>query len=98
MPLVSGALLGKLLQRSQTGREAAFTWNDGTAGFPFVLHRNALPAVENLLTKKQFALQLLAAKTRAKKFEPGREFKSDLLNINTPSNWIQLKRIFREKH
>src|SRR5688500_14701009 len=97
MPLVTAALLGKLLQCSQNGTKAIFVWNDRTAGFPFILKRTALPIVEKLLVKKQFSLQILAAKMRAKKFKPGREFKSDLLNVNTPSDWIQLKKIFTEK-
>jgi molybdenum cofactor guanylyltransferase len=97
MPLISGAFLGKFLQRSQNGTKAVFTWNNETAGFPFILERGALPIVEKLLAEKQLSLQGLAAKTRAKKFKPGHEFKSDLLNVNTPADWMALKKIFAKK-
>jgi molybdenum cofactor guanylyltransferase len=97
MPLVSGALLEKLLQRSRNGTKSVFIWNDATAGFPFVLIRSALPTVEKLLAEKKFSMQVLATKTRAKKFRPGRAFKSDLLNVNTPEDWMALKKIFAKK-
>ncbi|MEO5803043.1 MAG: molybdenum cofactor guanylyltransferase [Verrucomicrobiota bacterium] len=96
MPLVSGALLEKLLQYFKNGC-AIFTWSNDAAGFPLVLSRDAIPTVEKLLAKKQFSMQALATKTHAKKFRPGRVFKSDLLNINTSEDWMELKKVFSKR-
>ena len=98
MPGVSGALLKALLRRSENGSKSVFISANGIAGFPFLLQRGDLPTVENLLAAKQFSLQALARKTRAKKFRPGRVFQSELLNVNTPADWIELKNVFAKKN
>lgn len=98
MPQVSSALLKKVLQHSKNGSEAVFTWNKDTAGFPFVLNCRALPVLEKLLAGKHFSLQILARKSRAKEFHPGHGFKSDLVNVNTPADWIRLKENYAEKN
>ena len=97
MPQVSTALLERLLQLSENGCKTVFTWSNDGAGFPFVLNREMFPTVEKLLAKKQLSMQILAAKTRAKKFRPGRAFKLDLLNVNTPADWTKLKKLFGKK-
>jgi molybdenum cofactor guanylyltransferase len=98
MPKVSGALLEKLVEHSRKGRATIFTWTNDGAGFPFVLNRDAFPIVEKLLAGKQWSMQILATRTRAKKFRPGRAFTRDLLNVNTPADWIKLKKIFAKKN
>ena len=94
MPNISGALLGKIIQRSKNGDESVFTWHKNMAGFPFLLNSDALPVIERLLAEKQFALQTLSERVRAKKFRPTRSFQSDLLNINTPDDWARLREVF----
>jgi molybdenum cofactor guanylyltransferase len=96
MPQVSAALLERLLQYSNRC-EAVFTWSNRAFGFPLLLSRNLLPIVEKLLVEKQWSMQALAAKTHAKQFRPGRAFKSDLLNVNTPADWMTLKQLFAKK-
>ena len=97
MPQVSRALLEKILQYSQTDCDAIFSWSKDVAGFPFVLNLRTISIVEMLLGKKEFSLKGLAKETHAKKFRPGHLFKSDLLNVNTPADWIDLKTTFVEK-
>ena len=106
MPNVSESLLKKLLGRIGLRGQAVFTWTEPQvrrnsrnecAGFPFLLRRTALPPVEKLLAQKKFSLQTLAEKTKAKKFRPGFEFQSDLLNINTTADWVELKKSFPKK-
>jgi molybdopterin-guanine dinucleotide biosynthesis protein A len=91
MPNVSGALLRKIIKHSENGREPVFTWHNNAAGFPLLLNVDALPVIEKVLAEKQFALQTLFEKVRAKKFRPNRSFQSDLLNINTPKDWARLR-------
>ena len=98
MPQVSRVFIEKILQYSVNGCESVFTWNGDKAGFPFVLNHRALPVVEKLLVENQFSMQILAKEVPAKKFRPGRAFKSDLLNVNTPSDWVEVKKIFTKKH
>jgi molybdopterin-guanine dinucleotide biosynthesis protein A len=98
MPHVSGALLKKILQHSKNGGESVFTWNNDTAGFPFVLNCRVLPVLETLLAGKQFSIQVLAKKSRANQFRPGRGFKSELVNVNTSADWIGLKKQFAKKN
>lgn len=97
MPQVSGGLLEKLWQRSRKGCDSVFIWNRDTAGFPFVLNQRALPAIEKLLADRNFSLQYLARKIRAKKFRPSRACQSDLLNVNTPKEWAQFQKVFPKK-
>jgi len=98
MPLVSVALLERLLLQSKSGRDSTFTWNDETAGFPFILNRNSLPTVQKLLAKQKWSIQVLASETLARRFNAGRAFKTDLLNVNTPTDWVELQEIFSENH
>lgn len=101
MPNVSKPFLKKLLSHFGARRRGVFTWSEPQArrpkptecaGFPFLLRSNALLAVETLLAEKKFSLQALAEKTKAKKFRPSFTFKSDLLNVNTPADWMEVKK------
>jgi molybdopterin-guanine dinucleotide biosynthesis protein A len=98
MPQISELLLKKILEKSTTRTKAIFTWNNGAFGFPFLLKRSALVTVEQLLAEKQFSLQTLARKIRAQKFQPVRNLTTDLLNVNTPADWIELQKKFSEKN
>jgi molybdopterin-guanine dinucleotide biosynthesis protein A len=93
MPLVSVELLERLLRQSRSTHGAVVIWDNNTAGFPLLLNRKTLSTVEKLLAEKRYSLQTLAREVRARKFRPGRLFKSDLLNVNTPADWAELKSI-----
>ena len=97
MPQVSEPLLRKLLKRASRAT-SVFTWSNGAAGFPFILARSTLSAVEKLLNEKRFSLQALAKETRARCFRANRESQSDLLNINTPDDWNALKNNLAKKN
>lgn len=96
MPQVSESLLRNLLEHSASRKKAIFTWSDDTAGFPFLLRREMLPVVEQLLLDKNYSLQILAKETRAQQFHPTRKFRLELLNINTPADWHKLKEHFEK--
>ena len=97
MPQVSEPLLRKLLERASRTK-AIFTWSNGAAGFPFLLNRSTLSLVEKLMNGKRFSLQALASETRAKHFLAGRGLSADLLNLNTPGDWSELKKAFAKKN
>ncbi len=98
MPQVSETLLQKLLELFRANGSPVFSWINHRAAFPFLLRQDALPMIEQLILKKQFSIQILAKKSRANKFRPGRAFQSNFLNINTPSDWIELKKLFSKKN
>jgi molybdenum cofactor guanylyltransferase len=98
MPQLSEQLLNDLCARIKPKTNAIFTWNNGSFGFPFCVSQSALPIVEKLLSEKQFSLQNLARKTRAQKFRPRPELKENLLNVNTPEDWIELQKKFLKKN
>lgn len=98
MPQVSEPLLKDLIGRFRAKDTALFCFGEREAGFPFLLDRNALPVVERLITENRFSLQALAHRTGAKKFRPGPSFQTDLLNVNTPDDWKQIREIFSKKN
>ncbi len=91
MPQISHTLLAQLLDRYRRDETSLFTWVDDMAGFPFLITRDALPIIEQLILEKAYSLQNLSLKTRARKFHPGSALKSELININTPDDLKELK-------
>ncbi len=83
MPFVSAALLRKLLRKLSGPCQAAFTLNDGVAGFPFALRVECAPIVEAQIAAKEFSLQALARTLRASLVSPPRSGREQTLNVNT---------------
>lgn len=98
MPCVGEQLLKSFCAKIKPATNAIFTWNNDMFGFPFCLSRNALLTVEKLLSEKQFSLQTFARKMRARKFYPCSALKADLLNVNTPADWMKLQQNFSKKN
>ena len=89
MPFVSATLLQTLMVSARRAK-AVFTREAGRSGFPFLLRRTTLAAVEQQLAAKEFSLQSLAKKLRARTFQPPGGT-SELLNINTPEDWREAR-------
>ena len=97
MPCVSETLLKKVLERAGASGHAVFTFNHGRAGFPLLIHQNALPTVERLLAHQQFSLQNLSRALGARLYRPGLKFKAALTNVNTPEEWAEFQKGFVNK-
>ena len=82
MPFVSEALLHKLIRNLSRSRQAAFTFIDGLAGFPFALRVECAPKVEELIAAKEFSIQALARALRAERVSPPRSQRQQTFNIN----------------
>jgi molybdopterin-guanine dinucleotide biosynthesis protein A len=83
MPFVSAALLRKLLQALSRSRQAAFTFVDGLAGFPFAMRVECAPIVEVHIAAREFSLQALAQSLRASLVSPPRSGRKSTFNIHT---------------
>ena len=92
MPFVSPTLLQTLLDNAGRAK-AVFTREAGRAGFPFLLRHTALAVVEQQLAAKEFSLQSLAKKLRARTLRPPKGA-LELFNINTPEDWREARRVY----
>jgi molybdenum cofactor guanylyltransferase len=88
MPFVTVALVETMIDMWPAKTGAIFTRGGvgGKAGFPFILRRDLLAAVERQLAQRRHSLQTLAALCRAKIFA-ARLAGSVLFNVNTPGDW-----------
>jgi iron complex transport system ATP-binding protein len=91
MPLVTPAFLGKIFSLYRRVPYPIFTMERGSAGFPFLLPRSALPVVEEQIEGKEFSLQKLCARLHAAKIEPTPEELRSLINVNRPEEYLHLK-------
>jgi len=93
MPFISPALLTSLADRPGAGQHAVFVTADGRTGFPFLLPAAALPVVEQQIRSRQFSIHSLAEVLRAKFFRVPKCRAMELLNINTPEEWENARRL-----
>jgi molybdopterin-guanine dinucleotide biosynthesis protein A len=91
MPFVSGTLLKSLIRRLGARKNALFVKNNGRVGFPFLLRRATLPAVERLLAARLWSLQNLARALGAQTVPLTPRQRRHLVNINTPQEWRKAK-------
>jgi molybdopterin-guanine dinucleotide biosynthesis protein A len=68
----------------------------GVVGFPFVLKRETLPVVEQLLSSGRYSLQDLATSLSAKLVRVPKPFQGELFNINTPADWERAREFWKE--
>jgi molybdopterin-guanine dinucleotide biosynthesis protein A len=90
MPLVTPALLGRLISTAQMELEApdaraVFTTSSEGAGFPFLIRRALRPQVERQIERGRFSLQKLARALRARRVRPTHAQSAQLANLNTPA-------------
>jgi CTP:molybdopterin cytidylyltransferase MocA len=84
--------LRRLLRAAQDGQRAAFTIQKGRAGFPFVLNLESRPVIEKQIGARDFSLQSLAKKLRARRLiVPARS--DELLNVNTPEDAVRARKL-----
>jgi molybdopterin-guanine dinucleotide biosynthesis protein A len=87
MPLVSSTFLADLISEFRRHRRPLFVAGVRGAGFPFVLPRSSLQAVEQQLEKKQFSVQALARSLKARFLKPTGCQQHEMLNINTRADF-----------
>ena len=97
MPFVSAELLARLLGRLRTPAAAVFCVTPEGAGFPFLIHKTALPAIAQQLERRRFSLQALATKLKAGKLHPAPALAAGLFNVNTPEEWAAARARWRAR-
>jgi molybdenum cofactor guanylyltransferase len=85
MPLITPALLRKLLRASRNGSRAAFASADSRPGFPLLLPRATLPTVESQIAQRSLSIHGLAGTLVPCPIRV-RASKTQLLNVNTPED------------
>ena len=90
MPMISKDLLLAVLARFNSCSRAVFVESEG-AGFPFALHKELLPIVEQQIADQKFSLQNLAKVLHATCVRPTRSQKTQLVNVNTPEDLPAVK-------
>jgi len=84
MPLITAALLHKLMRASGANRKAVFSSQGGRLGFPLLLPARAADPVQKQIAAKNLSVQQLAVKLRVRKLRIGPRAASQLFNVNTP--------------
>ena len=94
MPLVSSALLKRIVRASRRGARAVFASQSRRVGFPLVLPTACLARVEGQIAAKEFSVHALAAKLRAHHVTV-RANSGDLFNVNTPEETAVARTLLR---
>ena len=87
MPLVSAALLRRIIRASRSGAIAVFASRAERIGFPFLLPRSSLAAVQSRITHRAFSIQPLARLLNGCVVAVPVGSRQ-LLNVNTPADAI----------
>jgi molybdopterin-guanine dinucleotide biosynthesis protein A len=95
MPFVTRELLLRLLGTLGPGDRALFARLQGRAGFPFVLRRDTLAVVFQLIEQERFSLRELSRELKSKFFRPPVRLWPQLRNINTPNEWAVAVKLFQ---
>lgn len=90
MPLVTPALLQKLLQIYARVPHPVFTVEKNGPGFPFLLPKETLETVQQQIARNELALRDLCAALSAAQLEPAPHELPPLRNINTPREYQAL--------
>ncbi len=96
-PFVSGQLLRRLVRQFQAAPAAWFVVHRGRVGFPFLLLRGGLAAVEAQIERRDFSLQALAAALKGSKLRLPHAWAPQLRNVNTPGDWERAKRMWSRR-
>jgi molybdopterin-guanine dinucleotide biosynthesis protein A len=94
MPLVTTALLDKLIRASRGGTRAAFSYHRGRIGFPILLPVAALELVQEQVGRGAQSIRELAEALDAKRFVV-RAAGVELFNVNTPADRLEAERLLR---
>ena len=96
MPFLSDELLRQFFDEAVSGAGSIFTRHAKGMGFPFLLHRDDLKIVEQQIAKGALSLQRLAQRLAAREWEPSVRIERQLFNINTPDDFAEAKRRWKE--
>jgi molybdopterin-guanine dinucleotide biosynthesis protein A len=88
MPFVTEELLRRVIKSHAQNRAgwSVFVVSDDMPGFPFILPREAIVAVEKQISKNRFSIHALALALKAKRLRVGESRRSHLMNINSPTD------------
>lgn len=85
MPLVTAALLHRIMRASGAGARAVCAAQTGRVGFPLMLPVASLTAIEAQLQSEEFSLHALTKKLRARRLIVSVR-RPELFNVNTPED------------
>jgi molybdenum cofactor guanylyltransferase len=94
MPWIDTALLRAMQHRLGRTQRAVFVGLQNRVGFPFALRSDARSIVAEQIERKEFTLQALARALAAKTFHLSAHRRSQLRNVNTPSEWERTRRLW----
>jgi len=97
MPFVSVPLLGRILKKYAHSGSAVFVATGSQTGFPFLVPRKALPAVQSQIQAEHLSLQRLTVVLRAKVIRVSARQQKQLININTPADRAEAVVRIRER-
>ncbi len=92
-PFLGNAPVLRLLRAGKQSRPAAFYVAAGCPGFPFLLSRQAAPAVAENLAQGRRSVRELAARLRGVLIPVAKEEQQRFHNINTWADWAEAERI-----
>ena len=95
MPFVAPQLLHAIVRRARSTQRAVFSEDAEGVGFPFLLWRRQLAAVEDQIASGRRALQGLAARLRAGRLRSRREEAWERFNVNTHEDLKEARRLWR---
>lgn len=85
MPLVTAALLRRIMRASGAGARAVGAVQSKRVGFPLILPVAFLAAIEAQLQSKEFSLQALVEKLHVRRLMVSLR-RTELFNVNTPED------------
>lgn len=97
MPFVTVSLLRRLLNERGESRQAVFLAVNGRVGFPFLIPTRDLEIVARLMLEKKHSLQDLSWAIENRQVEPRLGEETQLLNINTPADWVTACKFWKMK-
>ena len=96
-PFLGSEAVNRLLQAGRQSHLAAFYVVAGRLGFPFLLSRRELPAVEESLRQGLCAVKELARRVRSVKIPVAKADQWRFHNINTEDDWAEARSLAAER-
>ena len=96
MPLVSPALLQRLVARSRGGTRPVFVVQGRRVGFPLLLPTGALAEVQSQVARQALSIRELAAALAAHEL-PVAQSSRNLCNVNAPEDVLVARKFLREQ-
>lgn len=94
MPLVSPALLQKIVARSRSGTRAVFVVQGKRVGFPLLLPAGALADVQSQIAHQARSIHQLAAALAAHQLRVAKT-SHELCNVNSPEDGLVAEKLLR---